>query len=254
MLSSKTLQPLDSLARLALAKRLGETPRTAMSHNVLLNGNGLAFGLGDAYLIEPRFLPGEPAGFAPDAAALWALLRQVEGWFCVLVDAALARVLGPLVETELGQPVRYYADVLFTLAKPTLYQNAAVRLLAEDDLPVLLSAPAVSSLDTAQHRALLAAGMQVGAIVDGQLVALANVDSATGRYAEIGVVTLAKYRQRGYASAAASLLVQQLLAQGRIPLWSCGESNAASIATAQKIGFVECDRRLYVIPTRPSVD
>lgn len=253
MLSSKKLQPLDSFARLALAKTLGETPRTAMSHNMLLNDNGIAFGLGDAYLIEPQFLPGEPAGFAPDAAALWALLRQIEGWFCVLTDAVLARALGLLIEADLGQPVRYYADVLFTLAELARCQNEVVRLLSEDDLPLLLATPDLSSLDEAQHRALIAASLQAGAIVDGQLVALANVDSAIGRYAEIGVVTLAAHRQRGYATAAASLLVQQLSARGRTPLWSCGESNVASIATARRLGFVECDRRLYVIPTRPSV-
>jgi len=247
MLSSQTLTPLDPTACLALAMQLGETPRTAMSSNMLRNGNGIAFGLGDAYLVEPNFLPGEPAGFAPDAASLWALLRQVQGWFCVLAEAEIARALGPLIEQERGAPVRYYADVLFELAAFTPHLLPNVRLLTEADLPTLLANSQLSELSEAQHRALIQANLQAGAFVDGQCVALANVDAPAGRYAEVGVVTLEAHRRRGYSSAAASLIIQQLLHQGRIPLWSCGEGNPASIATAKKLGFVESHRREYVI-------
>lgn len=247
-LNSKTLRPLDATARLNLAKRLGESPRTAMSHNALVNNQCVAFALGNACLIEPHFLPGEPAGFAPDAAVLWALLRQVEGWYCVLTDSALAHALGPLLEAEWGRQVRYYADVLFEMTQPIAHSHGSVRLLTLDDLPLLLDAADLSTLNQAQHRALLEVGLQAGATVDGQLVALANVDSHTGRYAEIGVTTLEAQRQHGYATAAVSLIVHQLLKQHRIALWSCGESNAASIAVARKLGFVERDRRLYVIP------
>ena len=221
-----------------------------MTHNALVNGHCVAFAQDDACLVEPHFLPGEPAGFAPDARALWALLQQVEGWHCMLADAALACVLGPLIEQDWGKSVRYYADVLFEMGQPITHSLSAVRVLTQADLPLLLATPALSTLTEMQHHALLTAGLQTGVVVDDQLVALANVDSPTGYFAEIGVVTAEAYRKCGYATAAASLIVQQLLSHSRIPLWSCGESNIASISTAHKLGFVERDRRLYVIPTK----
>lgn len=249
MLTSSTLRPLDRQASLALAERLGETPRTAMSYNALHGGTAITFGLGDAYLIEPNFLPGEPAGFAPDAQSLWALLQHVQGWFCVLADVPLSQALGPIIEHTYGKPVRYYADMLFELAHFTPHWLPHVRLLTEADLPALLANPQLSELSEAQHLALIQVSLEAGAFVDGQCVALANVDSPllTHRYAEIGVVTLEAHRRRGYSAAAASLIIQQLHQQGRIPLWSCGEGNAASIATAKKLGFVESQRREYVI-------
>ena len=250
MLQSKTHTPLDRQACLNLATKLGESPRTAMSHNTLVNGHGVAFALGNACLIEPNFLPGEPAGFAPDARSLWALLRQIEGWYCVLADTALAQVLGLLVERENAKSVRYYTGLIFELAQPIVHASPNVRLLTQEDLPLVLAASELSSIDETQHCAQLRLGLQAGAIVGGRLVALANVDSPIGRYAEISVVTIEAYRNRGYSTAAASLVVQSLQSQGRSPLWSCGESNAASTAVARKLGFVERDRMTYVIPAK----
>ena len=250
MLQSKTLTPLDRQACLNLAAKLAESPRTAMSHNALVNGHGVAFALGNACLIEPNFLPGEPAGFAPDAPSLWALLLQIEGWYCVLTDTALAQALGPLIERESAKSMRYYTGLIFELTQPIVHASPHVRLLTQEDLPLLLAASELSSIDETQHCAQLRVGLQAGAIVGGRLVALANVDSPIGRYAEIGVVTDEAYRNRGYSTAAASLVVQSLQSQGRDPLWSCGESNVASLAVAHKLGFVERDRMTYVIPDK----
>ena len=250
MLQSKTLTPLDRQACLNLAAKLAESPRTAMSHNALVNGRGVAFALGNACLIEPNFLPGEPAGFAPDASSLWALLRQIEGWYCVLTDTVLAQALGPLIERESAKSVRYYTGLIFELAQPIVHASPNVRLLTQEDLPLVLAASELSSIDETQHCAQLRLGLQVGTIVGGRLVALANVDSPIGRYAEIGVVTDETYRNRGYSTAAASLVVQSLQSQGRHPLWSCGESNVVSVAVAHKLGFVERDRMTYVIPAK----
>jgi predicted GNAT family acetyltransferase len=94
---------------------------------------------------------------------------------------------------------------------------------------------------------LLQQGLEAGAIVNGALVALADVDSPIGRYAELGVATAEAHRQKGYSTAAASLVIQQVLTQGRTPIWSTGEDNHASQRVAQKLGFVEARRSLYVI-------
>ena len=44
----------------------------------------------------------------------------------------------------------------------------------------------------------------------------------------------------------ASRLQQQAL----IPVWSAGETNAASLQVARKLGFAEVSRRIYLIPKK----
>lgn len=56
---------------------------------------------------------------------------------------------------------------------------------------------------------------------------------------EIGITTLEKYRKRGYASEACSRCVQEILNQGKIPLWSTGVQNTASQKLAEKVGFIK---------------
>jgi predicted GNAT family acetyltransferase len=63
----------------------------------------------------------------------------------------------------------------------------------------------------------------------------------------VGVYTEEAFRGRGFATAAASLVIQRVQEMGRIPVWSAGEHNIPSLAIAQKLGFVEVSRRRYVI-------
>ena len=56
--------------------------------------------------------------------------------------------------------------------------------------------------------------------------------------------TLEEWRGRGLATAAASLVAQAIQESGRAPMWSAG--NPASLRVAQKLGFVEVSRRVYI--------
>jgi hypothetical protein len=150
----KTLTPLDPQACLQLADALGEAPRTALSYNALRNGQCVAFASGQpepfaaapsAAVIELSSLPGEPAAYASDANALWALLQQLEGWHCVCAETNLAHALGQLMQAA-GQPIRYYQDIAYTLRQFTPHSHPAVRLLTVQDLPILLAAQSLSGL------------------------------------------------------------------------------------------------------------
>jgi RimJ/RimL family protein N-acetyltransferase len=44
------------------------------------------------------------------------------------------------------------------------------------------------------------------------------------------------------------MVARAVRAAGQTPVWSCGESNEASLRVAGKLGFVEVGRRTYVIP------
>jgi GNAT superfamily N-acetyltransferase len=55
---------------------------------------------------------------------------------------------------------------------------------------------------------------------------------------EVGIGTLEPYRQRGLATCLASAFVEQAFSRGVLQVgWHCWASNAASVATAVKVGF-----------------
>jgi RimJ/RimL family protein N-acetyltransferase len=54
---------------------------------------------------------------------------------------------------------------------------------------------------------------------------------------EIGVNTLADYRQKGYAAAACQQMVANILANGKAPQWSTSIDNVGSQRLAERVGF-----------------
>ncbi len=235
--------------RETLADALGDTPETVISVHALRRGFCRAHASEAAAIVQWDEQTGEPMGFGDDAAALWDLLQSVDGWYCVEVTTACAAALGSLIAAETGRRVRYYGDIYYTLTVPTApLHDDTVRLLTEADLPLLDAAPReIQGAGIGGTRALLEEGIVAGAIVDGALVAIAHTSALTPRHADIGVATLEGWRGRGFASAAAALVTRQVQATGRTPVWSTGEDNVASQRVAEKLGFVEVARRVYVI-------
>jgi len=193
--------------------------------------------------------PGEPIIFGQDAARIADVLQHIAGWDCVNVAPALVSRLAPLIETKMDCTVRLWRDVYHTATNPVPnFSLPQVRLLTTADWPLLESAPA--GLQGPNPRRALFEMHVAGAVVDDRLVAIAQYVAQSARYGEIGVHTLPEYRRRGFATAVASLIAQVIQAQGRIPVWSCGEGNAPSLRVAQKLGFTETTRRVYIILDR----
>lgn len=240
-----------------LGSILGDSPFTAIAVARLLRGQARAYVQGElshfrAAVVQTDDAPEEPTGHGADAAALWELLRGVPGWTCVEVADELAPALGELMAQELGVAVRYYGDLHYALQRPALlWPHPAVRLLAPDDAPLLEAAPPElrgGGLRLLGARALLAEGYVAAGIVDGRVVATAQLSARGPRYADIGVHTLEPYRRRGLCAAAASLVAQAAQAEALTPVWSTGEDNRASQAAARKVGFSYVGRMTYVIP------
>ncbi len=242
---------------LALAKHLGDTPMTVIAAARLQQGMCRAFvskageAAPPAALVFDAFCPEEPSGFGTDADMLWALLKPHHGWSCVNVNAECAEPLGRLMAAETGQSVRYYGDIYHALLAPVrAHSNEAVRLLTAADGALLANAPEeVQGSGYKTPHEMVTAGIAAAAIVAGKIVAIAHVYADTHLHADIGVSTLEAWRGKGFATAAASLVAEQIQARGKVPAWSCGEDNAASLRVAQKLGFTEVARRTYVIPT-----
>ena len=240
-----------------LADTLGDTPETVVSVHLLRKKLCKAFVAGSpssfsAAIVQGHFDSEEPMGFGTEVRALWELLQLVEGWDCINVNRQCAKPLGDLIENSNGVKVRYYGDVHHSLTRPVqLFANNHVRELTTQDRNLIASAPIeIQGGGYEDMEMMLSEGIVAGAIDAGQLVSIAHTSGVTDLYGEIGVGTLEPWRKRGLCSAAASIVSNRLQEQGRVPVWSTGEDNFASLRVAAKLGFREVSRRTYVIPIK----
>ncbi|RKU31689.1 hypothetical protein C6497_01335 [Candidatus Poribacteria bacterium] len=203
-----------------------------------------------AVVIFDRYCPDELMGFGHDVNAMWNLLKSKQGWSCICVETEHAESLGNLIKKTTNFSVRYYGDIYHTLEQPVRYiRNESVRKLTLQDIKIIKRAPKeIQGNGYLTIKSMLTDGIVAGAIVDNHLVSIAHTYAETNRYTDIGVYTIYQFRTKGFAIAAASLVSKEIQANGKIPVWSCGEDNYASLKVAQKIGFTEVDRRIYVIP------
>ena len=238
---------------------LGDTPETVIAVHLLQRGLCSAYAVGeisnpDAVVIRPNNLPEEPTAFGTDAGAIFRVIRDLPLWTCVNVSTVVARQLRPLTEAQLKRPVRYYGDVYHTLgrAAPT-FAHPAVRMLTQNDLSLLATAPLEvqeTAMGFGSLEGLFDEGSAAGAVMNGGLVALACTTAQTTRHVDLGVVTAASWRGKGMATACAALVVAEVQQSGRLPVWSTGEDNSASLRVSQKLGFEEVCRRTYIIPVK----
>ena len=239
---------------LALADALGDKPETTVQAHILRRGLCRAYIIGkperfEGAIIQSKISPGEPMGLGSDPEILWKLLKLVKGWFCVEVSSECAKDLGKIIENNTGNKIKYYQDVYHALYKPVVeYKNEFVRQLTIDDLKILESAPEdlrESCFENTKN--LLLEGFAAGAIVSGNVVAIAHTSARTKKHSDIGVCTLEEWRNRGFVTAAASIVAKLIQKDGQIPVWSTGEDNYASLRVAQKLGFEEISRWVYMI-------
>ena len=238
-----------------LARVLGDSPETAIPANRLMRGVCSAYVVGQparfkAAVVVSHDNPAEPFGFGEDPEALWSILEPLEGWRVVNVSPSVAPKLGALIRSSTGSRVAYYGDVYHTLTRPAvMHSHPHVRLLTVDDRALFDGVP--DDLKPGMRgdvEIVLREGFVAGALVDDQVVSVAHTNAITERYADIGVFSHQDFRNRGYSTASASTVARAIQGSGRIPVWSCGEDNLASLRVAAKVGFTEVSRRTYVIP------
>ena len=248
------MNPLSPNDCHSLARHLPDTPQTVISRAHLLWGTARAYAIGltragfETAVIEDPGCPGEPMIFGHNARQIANLLPQIPNWFCVNVTYELADELEPLLAEQMDCTLRRQADVyhILTQSPPAeLLAHPDVRLLTSDDLPLLQTAP--PELRGHDPEQLLRRTAVAGAISHNQLVAIAQNYALTEGFGDIGVFTLPEFRGHGLAAAAAALVADWLLGNGRTPVWSCGAKNQASLRVAQKLGFVENGRRVYLL-------
>ena len=256
-LTSAVLRPLRPNDCQKLADSLDETPETVIPLHLLKRRLCKAYVKGEptsfaAAVVQSNNLRGEPFGLGIDHHSLWELLRHLDSWKVVDVLPAVAPRLGALIREATGRRVCYYGDIYHTMTqRPEPFRHESVRQLTLDDLPILQAA-GENGASFGSLRALLTEGVVAGAVVSGKVVATALTSAITEAYADIGVGTDEAWRGHGFATAAASIVAERVWEGGRIPVWSCGEDNMASLRVAEKLGFEEVSRLTYVIRPSPA--
>jgi GNAT superfamily N-acetyltransferase len=241
---------------LLLADALPDTPETVISISQLRRGMARAWVVGKVErfetavgltaVIEDLGQPGEPFAFSHDPQQIADLLPHIPDWFCVNVSQEIAPTLTNLLESKLDCSIRMLEDVYHTLTQPPPpIHHPQVRLLTPADLSLLENAP--EELQGTNPRRTLLEMAIAGAIVDGRLVAIAQNYARSDTYGEIGVYTLPEWRKAGLATTVTAVVARYIQSLGLIPVWSCGASNHASLRVAQKLGFTEVSRRVYLI-------
>jgi GNAT superfamily N-acetyltransferase len=88
---------------------------------------------------------------------------------------------------------------------------------------------------------ILGAPAAFGVIVEGRVVAKADVQQRTDRYYEINeVVVSPDHRRQGLGAGVASAAAQWILSQGGTPVYSAFAQNSPAVLLAESLGFRGC--------------
>ena len=172
-----------------------------------------------------------------------------------LLDSALIGELKPAVNAALGraglQEVdRVWQDVCFACDASLLTRHAHgdCRRLVDE------SVPPADGLRLPTH--CFPDGIAYGVVADGRVVSVAYAHRSgvmADRVADLGVMTAAGSRRRGYAKTAVSAVVEHITRTGGEAVYGCRPDNHASIATARSVGFVPYAKSLILAAPPPDI-
>lgn len=115
-------------------------------------------------------------------------------------------------------------------------------------LPPVLRAEVGSVL--ARVQPLVAARVPPGGA--GRIVSVCSAALETETLWDVSIETVPEHRRRGHAAACFSALARWMAAErGKRPVWAAHESNPASLALAERLGFVRDSELLTFRSSRP---
>lgn len=210
------------------------------------------------HVIHPygmTLLFGDARGTAPAALKAHLLAQGVnrsDTWLQAS-SKALSVALDELLDVEWagadrqpgGPRVQRYTRSNFVF-DPQRYAVRRIQLAPHEKIavrPLLAAEFALPDIDVSPHRfwtsadQFLAHGGGWCLEQDGVLVSMAFSSFRFDRQLEIGVETRSNYRGRNFAFYAACALIDQCIAQGLEPVWSCRKENKGSYKLALALGF-----------------
>lgn len=232
-----------------LAAGIGESPETVISHHLLTSRSCDAWYVGDvrqprALLIQAHGFPAEPVIHGHHASDVARIIPYIPGWETFSTPLYLVPDLERVVTAARHTTsLRTLTDVYHVLDQPIvdLPSHEHVRLLTDDDVAMTMMIDELQQ--NSAYKPIVAA-----AVLDGEIVSLAHTFAWSPLYVDLGVTTHEEFRTQGMATAAAALVAAEVQKRGKIPVWSTGADNLPSMRIAQRLGFRETSRRLYLIP------
>lgn len=204
---------------------------------------GMTLMFGDGGGTEPHILKAHLDECRDAAHDLW--LQVTPAGLAASVDELLAPQAMPADQPPGGPRVQRYTRANFRF-DPARHAALRVQLAPPPQVkirPIAAQEFALPDISVSPHRfwrdvdQFFAHGGGWCVEQDGNLAAMAFCSFRFDRQLEIGVETRADYRKRGYAYHAARALVDQCLALGLEPIWSCRKENTGSYRLAQSLGF-----------------
>lgn len=237
--------------RVSLSSWIGESAGAVLANAALLSGNGRVWFHGDAQsptaaLVESALVPGEPQGFGVGEALL-DLLTVADGWTCVEVDPMLHDDLSGAFERRWGLPGRSW-----TSCTSSEHRRRSSRTHSSGSSGRRRRRSSRSRRPTCSPSALVGAAARLGrvfAAVDGtRILGHGSSLAASQAFADVGVHVAQAHRGQGIATAAAGLACRAVGQAGLTPVWGAGSENTASRRVAEKLGFEEVARLVFLVP------
>lgn len=72
---------------------------------------------------------------------------------------------------------------------------------------------------------------------ENEVLACAFSAAVSNQYVDIGIETNERYRGKGYGKIVASVMVEEIMNQQKIPVWACDTQNEGSMRLACALGF-----------------
>jgi RimJ/RimL family protein N-acetyltransferase len=223
-----------------------DLPRWVEARGMLLTGRGAIVETG---LLDPPTVVASPTVMLAvvlrwdQPETLARALRQVPREFSIVGPAeaedAVSRVL----------PKRpHERATLFHLPAADagrLAPSADAHLLSTDEYGHLDNLPPILRGELRDARAY---SPIASAFADERPVAFCYSGWETEKHWDVSIDTLESHRRRGLGAAASTCLIRHFAALGKTAVWGAVDSNPASTALAEKLGFTAVDRLMVLYP------
>ena len=231
-----------------LIERIGDSPGTVIPLHFLLRSSCTVWtddehALDNVVLrtetrLSTSFLYGE------DRDALMPLISEAGKCDMLLAPAEMAGLAQDAAEAALGVTMtREQMEQKSASAAPPVPPTPGyeVRRLTADDISLLETAPGELQWTCASWGSwerLLAHSIVVAAMADGAVVSVATAFGRSQRHDDIAVATAPEHESKGLCTACGATIMEAILTEGRVPVWTVMIANRPSFRVSEKLGFV----------------
>lgn len=235
---------LDPAAYPQVIQLIGDSPHTVIPLHFVLRRECEVF-VDDPKALRNLVIRTEMAFvYGQDGRALEPLIAHSGLGKMMWTSAELAQTVKTVAEKTLGVRLKHahIEQKSATVAPaPPDTPGHEVRRMDTGDLDALNSAP--EEIQWTRHPwgswdRVLAEGIVVGALHQGQIVSLATTFGRSQAHDDIGVATASEHQTKGLCTACGARIMAEILALGRTPVWTVDVANKASFRVSEKLGFV----------------